>query len=131
LKLLFDTHIWLWSLADPDRLSSRVRKELGTPANELWLSPVSIWEILYLDAKKKIKLPAPAAEWLADAMSAVPAKEAPFTHDVALETSRIFLPHRDPADRFLVATANVFGLTLVTADKVLIEAKACAILASR
>ena len=45
--------------------------------------------------------------------------------------AEIVLPHRDPADRFLVATANVFGLTLVTADAILIKAKACAILASR
>jgi PIN domain nuclease of toxin-antitoxin system len=59
-------------------------------------------------------------------MSVVPTKEAPLTHEVAMETRRISLPHRDPADRFLVATANVFGLTLVTADEVLIKAKACA-----
>jgi PIN domain nuclease of toxin-antitoxin system len=131
VKLLLDTHIWLWTLGDPDRLSGRVRKELGDATNELWLSPISIWEIVSLDAKNRIALTLPFEDWLARSMLAAPTKEASLTHEVAMETRRVSLPHRDPADRFLVATANVFGLTLVTADKVLIEAKACPILASR
>jgi PIN domain nuclease of toxin-antitoxin system len=131
VKLLLDTHIWLWSLTDPDRISSRVRKQLSSSTNELWLSPISVWEILLLVAKRRIDLSASAEEWFAHIMSVAPTREAPLTHDVAMETRRVSLPHRDPADRFLVATANVFGLTLVTADAALIEAKACPILASR
>jgi PIN domain nuclease of toxin-antitoxin system len=50
---------------------------------------------------------------------------------VAIETRRLVLPHRDPADRFLAATANVFGLTLVTADATLIKSRSCAVLANR
>jgi PIN domain nuclease of toxin-antitoxin system len=129
VKLLLDTHIWLWGLLDPERLSRRVRKELDSPANELWLSPISVWELLALHLRKRVLLNAPVEEWVADAMRTVPTIEAPLTHEVALETRRVVLPHRDPADRFLVATANVFGLTLVTSDVVLIAARSCSVLA--
>jgi len=62
--------------------------------------------------------------WVVEAMRNVPLREALITHEVALETRRVNLPHRDPADRFLAATARVFGLTLVTADERIIDAKA-------
>lgn len=48
MKLLLDTHVWLWALHDPSRLSPRVRAELRNLANELWLSPISTWEALLL-----------------------------------------------------------------------------------
>ena len=131
MKLLLDTHIWLWALLEPQRLSSRVRKESANPANERWLSPISLWELMNLHLKKRIALDTPVEEWIATSMQRFRTIEAPVTNEVAQEMSRIVLPHRDPADRFLAATANVFGLTLVTADTTLIEAKACPILASR
>jgi PIN domain nuclease of toxin-antitoxin system len=58
-------------------------------------------------------------------------KEAPLTHEVALRTRAIDLPHRDPADRFLAATASVYGLTLVTGDERLLGSTAFAVLANR
>jgi PIN domain nuclease of toxin-antitoxin system len=118
-------------MLEPDRLSGRVRRVLDSPASELWLSPISIWELLSLHAKKRVLLDMPVEAWVAEALRAAPKKEAPLTHEIALESHRIALPHRDPADRFLVATANVFGLTLITADTTLIEAKACSVLADR
>ena len=48
MKFLLDTHIWLWSLGEPDKLSGRVAKELDSRENELWLSPISIWEAFLL-----------------------------------------------------------------------------------
>lgn len=51
MKLLLDTHIWIWSLAEPKRLSRRVHTDLIDTNNELWLSPVSTWEALLLYAK--------------------------------------------------------------------------------
>jgi PIN domain nuclease of toxin-antitoxin system len=58
-------------------------------------------------------------------------REAAVTYQVAEETARVSLPHRDPADRFLVATARVFDLTLVTADRQLIHARQVPILTNR
>jgi PIN domain nuclease of toxin-antitoxin system len=98
----------------PPRLNPRVRAELRNPANELWLSPVSIWEALLLDARGRIRLPVNLAQWLARATA--PLLEAPFTHEIVLAAQQLPLPHRGPADRFLAATAQVMDLALVTSD---------------
>ena len=119
MKLLLDTHIWLWALHDPTRLSHRVRDVLKNPANELWLSPVSTWEALLLNAKGKIRLPANLADWLTAATA--PMREAPLTHEIVLIAQQLPLPKRDPADRFLAATAQLMDLTLVTADDSLLR----------
>ena len=54
MKLLLDTHIWLWSLQSRDRVGKRVLRELENPFNEIWLSPVSTWEALILHSKKRV-----------------------------------------------------------------------------
>jgi len=119
LKLLLDTHVWLWALHDPSRLSHRVRDMLRNPANEVWFSPVSAWEALLLNAKGRIRLPANLSEWVITATA--PLREAPLTHEIVLIAQQLPLPQRDPADRFLAATAQVLGLTLVTADDSLLR----------
>jgi PIN domain nuclease of toxin-antitoxin system len=129
LKLLLDTHIWLWSLAQPRRLGRRVQRELRDRDNELWLSPISTWEALLLNAKGRIQVRGNLAEWLARASAHL--REAPLTHDIVLAAHQLPLPHRDPADRFLAATALVLGLTLVTADDRLLGLGEIATLANR
>jgi len=62
------------------------------------------------------------------AMSLAPLREAPVTQEIALATRSITLPHRDPADRLLAATALIHGLTLVTADRILGRTKQIPIL---
>lgn len=114
MRLLLDTHIWLWSLREPARLGGRVRALLRDRNNELWLSPVSTWEALLLNAKGRIRLRGDLSEWLAKATAHF--REAPLTHEIVLAAHQLPLPHRDPADRFLAATAQALGLTLVTAD---------------
>jgi PIN domain nuclease of toxin-antitoxin system len=114
LRLLLDTHIWLWSFIDPDRLGKRTREELRNATNELWLSPVSTWEALILHDKGRVYLAADAREWIT--RNTAPFREAPFTHEIAAASQSLRLAQRDPADRFLAATAQVLGLTLVTAD---------------
>ena len=121
MRLLLDTHIWLWSLLEPERLSPEVRKAIVDADNELWLSPITVWEVLVLTQKGRLTLDRPAAEWIDLALAAAPAHEAQLTFQVALESQRVELPHRDPADRFLAATARVFDLTLVTADEQLLN----------
>jgi len=115
LKLLLDTHIWLWSLAEPSRLSPRVRSELRDRRNELWLSPVSTWEALLLCAKGRIRLHGGIREWTRRATTHL--REAPLTHEIVVAAQELPLEHPDPADRFLAATAEVLSLTLVTADR--------------
>jgi PIN domain nuclease of toxin-antitoxin system len=131
MRLLLDTHIWLWSALDHARLSSRVAAVLENPVNELWLSPISLWEVLTLCQKRKLILDPNPQAWIADTLDTTPMREAQITYQVAQETARVQLPHRDPADRFLVATARVFDLTLVTADKTLLKARQSPVLANR
>ena len=81
--------------------------------------------------RNRVSLKMDVNEWVANAMDTVPLRETPITHEVALETQHVGLNHRDPADRFLAATAKVFELTLVTADKRMIAVKGLPTLASR
>lgn len=115
MKLLLDTHIWLWSLREPERLGRRLRQELRSAKHELWLSPVSTWEALLLNARGRIRLHGNLSAWLERATAHL--EEAPLTHEIVLAAHHMPLPHADPADRFLAATAQVLGLTLVTADE--------------
>jgi PIN domain nuclease of toxin-antitoxin system len=129
LRLLLDTHIWLWSLREPHRLGKRVMQELRNGENEIWLSPISTWEALMLHAKGRIRLPPDLARWVARATA--PLLEAPLTHEIALISRELRLPHNDPADRFLAATAQVLQLTLVTADSHLLGLGEISTLANR
>ena len=115
--LLLDTHVLLWSVLEPDHLSSEVRAELENLHNELWLSPITLWEVHLLAEKKRIQLQPDPAGWIQCLLDTIPFRKAVVTHAVALMSRRIDLAHQDPADRFLAATAVVYGLTLLTADE--------------
>lgn len=131
MRLLLDTHVWLWSLLAPDRLSARVASELRSPDNELWLSPISVWEAMLLVDRGRLAIDEPVVRWIERAVGATPRREAPLTHEVAVQSRLLSLPQRDPADRFLAATAKVYGLTLVTADDQLLHSGEFAVLANR
>ena len=131
MKLLLDTHIFLWSLIEPARLSRRVAVELDTPSNELWLSPVVVWEVLILAEKARVVLQPDPVAWIRNVLRAVPFMEAPLSHEIAIWSRLIDLPYQDPVDRFLAATALVCDLTLVTADERLLQCKRIATLPNR
>jgi len=128
LNFLLDTHIWIWSKGTPARLSKRVQTELSNPANELWLSPISMWEALTLMKKGRIRMTDPF-EWVERAVEQM--REAPLTHEIVRVGLAIPLPHADPADRFLAATAKVLKLTLITADQKLLGLGEISTLANR
>ncbi len=131
MKLLLDTHIWLWALLEPERLTPAVRTALESADNELWLSPISVWEALVLAERGRLAPSLPAAEWIQQMVRAIPRREAPLTHDIAVASRQLTLSHQDPADRFLAATAKVLGLTLVTSDDRLLKSEEFAVLANR
>lgn len=95
----------------------------------MWLSPVSTWEVLLLVAKGRIQLDEDPALWIPRATGKM--RECPLTHEIALAAHHLSWRHRDPADRFLAATAQVLGLTLVTADERLLALKDIATLPNR
>ena len=128
MRLLLDTHIWVWSVLEPDRLGKRVRQILGSPEHELWLSSVSSWEALLLHKKKRIYLDTDPVQWVR--LAAQSLREVALTQDIVVAAHELEL-HNDPADRFLAATALVLGLTLVTADTRLLGLGNIATLANR
>jgi PIN domain nuclease of toxin-antitoxin system len=121
MKLLLDTHIWLWGRLEPGRLSTRVASALRSADTQRWLSPLSVWEALLLIERKRLQVDRPAEAWVREALERAPILEAPVNHEVALASRPLKTKHRDPVDRFLIATAQVFELTLVTQDGMLMS----------
>ncbi len=120
-KFLLDTHILIWADLEPGRISSRARRIVENPSNELWLSPISTWEAARLVDDGAIRIGMPFEEWFAAIASALALQEAPLTHDVVLAAREVSLPHKDPADRLIAATARHYGLHLITADDRVLE----------
>jgi PIN domain nuclease of toxin-antitoxin system len=133
MKLLLDTHIWLWSHAEPERLTRRVATALADERNELWLSPISIWEFLLLAERGRVRVRDGTAprDWVDLALTRAPMHDAPLSREVAIRSRAVRVGHDDPADRFLAATADVYELTLVTADEHLLRGKGFRTLANR
>jgi len=131
VKLLLDTHIWLWSLIEPNRLARRVRAALRSHDNELWLSPISVWEALILIEKGRVAVDVSAEFWIEEARRIAPMVEATLTSEVAILSRLVTLPHQDPADRFLLASAKIYGLTLVTGDRRLLLTKDVPVMSNR
>jgi PIN domain nuclease of toxin-antitoxin system len=133
VNLLLDTHIWVWSHTEPERLTKRVSAALTDDANELWLSPISVWELLLLAERRRvlIKHGQTPKDWVEAALARAPMQDAPLTREVALRSRAMRVEHDDPADRFLAATAEVYELVLVTADERLLRGKGFRTLANR
>ena len=131
VNLLLDTHIWLWSLLEPERLSPTVRSALTADSARRWLSPLSVWEAHLLIERKRLRVDLGASDWIREALATAPVEEAPLTTEVALASRALKTKHQDPADRFLVATAQVFDLTLITADRALFNIPGVRVLKNR
>lgn len=121
MRLLLDTHVWIWSVARPSRLSRRARRAIEDQRSELWLSPVSVWEVIRLIEKGRLGSLRDPFSWIEDALATLPVRDAPLTGAVAKEAGRFRMSHDDPFDYLIVATARMLNLTLVTADRAIIE----------
>jgi PIN domain nuclease of toxin-antitoxin system len=118
VRLLLDTHAWLWRLLEPERLSRRAEKAIAANRRELFLSPVSTWETLVLARKGRLVLEPSAVAWVSTWLRRSGVAAVPLTHEIALRSEQLGrFASEDPADRFLVATALEYGLTLVTSDR--------------
>jgi PIN domain nuclease of toxin-antitoxin system len=123
VKLLLDTQAWFWSILDDPRLSRRARAALNAvpPEEPIGLAAISLKEAAWHLARGRVVVDAgfgPWPLWLRAAASSPHLRVLPLTVDVAIESEHLgaaFPP--DPADRLIVATARVHGLTLVTSDK--------------
>jgi PIN domain nuclease of toxin-antitoxin system len=116
VRLLLDTHAFLWWVTDDDRLSERAGEVIADGANDVYFSAASAWEIAIKAGLGRIRLPDEAWTFTPDQLerNAFQALPVHVAHAVAVIT----LPdvHRDPFDRMLVAQAITEGLTIVSAD---------------
>jgi PIN domain nuclease of toxin-antitoxin system len=131
MKLLLDTHIWIWSYSEAHKLSSEVTREITNPKNERYLSAVSIWEAIVLLEKRRIRFGTDFGESFKESKQELDLIEIPMNWEVAHELRFTMLDYRDPGDRFLVATAKVYDLTLVTADERLMSVPGIRVLPNR
>jgi PIN domain nuclease of toxin-antitoxin system len=115
-RLLLDTHIWLWAFLEPHKLSSEVHQSLSDPKNVRFLSAVSIWEAILLLEKKRLKVPQDFGQWCDKSKRELGLMAVGMSWEVAHKLRFTMIGYSDPADRFLVATARAYDMTLVTAD---------------
>lgn len=113
MRLLLDTHVVLWALADDKRLGPQVREHIVDGANEVLVSAATVWEISIKVALGKLVAP----ESLVEALGAADFGQLPIGCDHAVVAGRLPRHHDDPFDRMLVAQAVSEGLTLVSADR--------------
>ncbi|MBQ1033735.1 type II toxin-antitoxin system VapC family toxin [Micromonospora sp. C97] len=109
MRLLLDTHVVLWWLTDDPGLATDVKDRIDAEP-DVYLSPVTLWEVAIKQSLGKLAGPADLAERIRDAEL----RELPILHDHAIAAGRLPAIHRDPFDRMLVAQALHEGLTLVT-----------------
>ena len=116
MNLLLDTHIWIWYVEGNPKLSQTLKTALEDENNLLFISPISIWEILILAEKKKIQLNPSPIIWIAKAIQILGLQESPLTNEIAILSRQLDLVHQDPSDRFIAATAVYYNLILATVD---------------
>ena len=129
-RFLLDTHIWLWAATEPHKLTSEVHRLLNSPETDRFLSPISLWELSVLVQKKRFALKEDFAVWVQRSISDLNLKETSLSWKVAYEMRYILPNHKDPADRFLAATAVAYDLTLVTTDQKMIGVPGLKVLAN-
>lgn len=112
MRLLLDTHTFLWSLSDVPRLAAPARAAIADPGNDIFVSAVTGWEI----AVKRMKGSLTAPDNLSTKIEEKGFRHLPLTFHHAEQAGNLPMHHRDPFDRFLVAQAQAEGLTLVTRD---------------
>lgn len=117
MRLLLDTHVLLWWLEDSPRLGREARKAIAAPRNMIYVSAVSVWEMVLKCAMNKLELP---DDW-EQALTEEAFRPLPVTWQHAIAIVRLPDLHRDPFDRLLLAQATIEGLTLVTHDEAILR----------
>jgi PIN domain nuclease of toxin-antitoxin system len=116
VKLLIDTHCWLWLSSEPEKLRPDVVDLLMTDAHDVYVSSATVWEIAIKHALGKLSLPGGPDEYVTSRTAAFGQIALPIDHRHALRVADLPPHHRDPFDRILVAQAQVEDRHLVTAD---------------
>jgi PIN domain nuclease of toxin-antitoxin system len=116
MKLLLDTHIFLWLISGDTRLSASLRQIIRNPENDVYLSVVSIWEAIIKHGLGKLFLPEPPEIYLPKQRRLHLIQSLPVDEDSVSQLSKLPLLHRDPFDRMLISQALQYNLTIATVD---------------
>jgi PIN domain nuclease of toxin-antitoxin system len=115
LKILLDTHIFLWLQTEPERLGEHL-EVVQDRRTELIVSAASSWEIAIKNGLGRLPLPEPPERYVPDRIRAIGARALAIEHTHALAVAALQPMHRDPFDRLLVAQANLLKVPILTAD---------------
>ncbi|CCQ44185.1 PIN domain protein [Pseudarthrobacter siccitolerans] len=116
-RLLLDTHVFLWAVAEPKRLSSKARSSITKLENQIFVSPVTAYELSYKHRQGKLPFGAAIITSFGRQVAHLYASELAISSPHTLAAGQLDWDHKDPFDRMLAAQAMVEGLTLVTADE--------------
>ena len=116
MKVLLDTHVWLWWNTEPERLATTARRQIGDARNEVFLSAASIWEMAIKRRLGKLPLPEPVATYVTRRLASDAIRTLSITLDHAAGLEALELLHRDPFDRVLIVQARQERLRLLTVD---------------
>jgi PIN domain nuclease of toxin-antitoxin system len=116
MRVLLDTHIWLWALTNSPALPPRLRARLAGTRDTFVISAASAWEVAVKASLGRLQLPLGTAAFLRAAARDLPATELPVAHLHAARVAELPLHHRDPFDRMMIAQADVEGLAIMTVD---------------
>ena len=121
--IVLDTHAWIWWVDGDERLTLAQRDAIAAEeANLIGVSAISCWEVAKLVELGRVALSCSLEEWLDQALSYPGVQLIALTPEIVIESTR--LPgdfHRDPADQIIVATARVYGCSLVTSDEKILK----------
>jgi PIN domain nuclease of toxin-antitoxin system len=116
VRILLDTHIWLWALTDAALLPNLLLARLRSSRDSFHISAASAWEIAIKASLGRLRLPADAPTFLRGAMRDMPVTELPVSIAHAARVAELPLHHRDPFDRIMIAQAQIEGLAIMTVD---------------
>ena len=116
--IILDTHAWIWFVDSPEVLRGEARKaiEAAVAERSLYISSISVWEVLMLESKGRLKFALPAENWLERCEETGVFRFVPVDNAICRTSVALGL-HGDPADRFIAATTVYLGATLITKDR--------------
>jgi PIN domain nuclease of toxin-antitoxin system len=116
VRILLDTHCWLWQILEPERLTASVQDMLSDGGNETYLSVASMWEIIIKSSIGKLTLPLPPGEYIPSRLAAFGDLALTVEQPHVLRVAHLPPYHKDPFDRLLIAQAQSEGMSILTAD---------------
>jgi PIN domain nuclease of toxin-antitoxin system len=121
MKILLDTCTFLWVITNAPQLSNPARELFADPANKVYLSAVSTWEIAIKHALGRLPLPEPPGRFIPEQRQQHGVEALPLEEEATLYLGRLPKHHNDPFDRMLICQAIMHGLVILTPDELVTQ----------